>query len=110
LRNHLSYITRTPHGLGGLTDTVTAASKVIEDPCLGQVTKLVLDLHALEQRKTALGATTPVKGIGLCSAVKPLEIAVYLRRHTWVLPVGGIAFVAGLLGLGYVLGRQERRR
>ena len=110
----MGYINRSPHGLGGITDVLTAGRNVLEDPCLGSVAKLVNDLHNLEQKKAktlaGLGATAAVPGIVLCAAVTPLKIAVYVKRNKWVLPIGGIAVFGVLVGLGYALGRSERRR
>lgn len=105
-------------GLGGIADVAAAAGKIAEDPCLPTVTTLVLRLHALEQRgaqpstgtRPGTGTGTkppaaPVKGIGLCTAVRPLQAVVYVKERPWVLPLGALAAVAGLVGVGYALGR-----
>jgi len=109
-------------GLGGTAgDVLSAATNVVTDPCLGQVAKLVLDLHYAQAGSptptkpgtpiSGLGALTvpPPAGIGLCKAVQPLTIAVWVARRPWVVPVGGIALVVGLVGLGYAIGATGRK-
>jgi len=95
--------------LGGITDVLSAATKVVQDPCLGEVASLVLRLHELEQRPVMPGApakpAVPVQGIGLCGAVKPLRAVVYVRARPWLVPLGAIAIIGGLVGIGYVLGK-----
>lgn len=117
----MSYTSRYP--LDGVDTVVSAAKAVVEDPCLAKVSGLVLRLNALEQapappapRPGPPGTTPPrpppkppTKGIGLCHAVKPLEIVVWARERPWVVPVGGLALVGGLIGLGYLLGSRRRR-
>lgn len=109
----MSY-TATKHrnGLGGIADVASAVVNVASDPCLGQVAALVNDLHNLEQRTPTRGALgdTATPGIGLCRAVGPLKIAVWVRKHPVAVPMGAIALVAGLLTLGYVLGKEAPRR
>lgn len=96
-------------GLGDVATTVSAAAAVVTDPCLPEVSKLVLRLHALEQTATKPGTPPPPPklGIGLCNAVKPLRGLVYVRERPWVLPLGAVAVVGGLLGLGFMLGRAR---
>ena len=111
----MSYVTRHT-GLGSISDVANAAVKIVEDPCLGQVASLVLELHAATPAVTAPGAPKPPpgptpppkKGIGLCTAVKPLQAAIYVRKRPWILPVGGLAVVGGLVAVGYLLGRGRR--
>lgn len=110
----MSYTNRYRQELGGVADVASAVVNVASDPCLGQVAKLLNDLHALEQNGAmggmgALGASDPVKGIGLCRAVMPLRIAVQVRKHPYATIGGGAAVVLGLLALGYVLGREAKR-
>jgi hypothetical protein len=106
----------TQHPLGSVTTVVSAATAVATDPCLSRVAQLVLRLHQLEQARATspkpVGATAvaaaPVRGIGLCQAVKPLEVVVWVRERPWVVPIGAVAVVGGLVGLGYLLGRRRR--
>jgi hypothetical protein len=100
--------------LGAIGDVLPAATAVATDPCLGQVATLVRRLHDLEQpRRTASGAPVapapPTKGIGLCQAVTPLRAVVYIKERPWILPVGAICLIGGLMGLGYVLGATRKR-
>jgi hypothetical protein len=111
----MSYTKAKPNALGATFGSVVeAASAVAQDPCLYKVTDLVLQLRDLEtappaKKLTSLGlpARKPARGIGLCHAVKPLEVALYLRKKPWVLPVAGTATVAGLILLGWWIGRSK---
>jgi hypothetical protein len=112
----MSYTHRYRQSLGGVTDVASAVLNVASDPCLGQVAKLLNDLHALEQNGAlghdgigALGATDPIKGIGLCKAVTPLRMAIAVRKHPYATVGGGAAIVLGLLALGYFLGKEAKR-
>ena len=111
-------------GLGSAADILSAGLSVAADPCLPKVTSLLLRLRDLEAASTPLrqvtsGATKPSGakppaapaevGIGLCRAVKPLQAIVFVRQRPWVLPVGALAVVGGLVGIGYALGRRRRR-
>jgi len=117
----MSYLTK-PNSLDGVTDVATAARSVLEDPCLGKATELILTLNALEQptprparpprpgvKPPPAPPAVPIKGIGLCSAVGPLQKIVYLKRNKWVLPVVGASIFLGLFGLGYAAGRGRKR-
>jgi hypothetical protein len=98
--------------LSGIGTVVSAVSAVVEDPCLPQVSALVLQLKALEKSSKpsapAAPSGPPARGIGLCHAVRPLEAVVWVRKRPWVLPLGGLAVVGGLVGLGYLLGKTRR--
>ena len=101
-------------------DVGTAIVRVVEDPCLFEVAQYVLKLHELEQRPSIFKPkppgpigpppppAPPVKGIGLCTAVTPLKIVVYVKSRPWILPLAGAAIVGGLVGIGYLLGKPAR--
>ena len=89
-------------------DILGLASQVAQDPCLYEVTELVKRLVALGGHEEALGAVTPTRGVGLCRAVKPLKVAIYLRQNKWVLPVAGLALVGGIFAAGYFTGKSRR--
>lgn len=107
----MSY-TKDLQALGAITDIATAAKSVVEDPCLGQVTAMLLYLHKLEQPVVPVGVpkppVPPVKGIGLCKAVTPLKAVVWVRERPWVVPLGVLGIVGGLVGVGYVMGKRKR--
>ena len=73
--------------LGGVTSVISATAAVVEDPCLFQVSDLLLKLHRMEQAparprvpgQPAPAPSAPAKGIGLCQAVKPLRAVVWVR-------------------------------
>lgn len=104
--------------LGGVLDSIgtvgTAIKTVAQDPCLFKVAELALTLNKLEQpaapARPGAPAPPPVKGIGLCSAVAPLNAVIYVRRRPWVLPVAGAALVLGLVGIGFIAGRRSGRK
>jgi len=99
--------TRHMQSLEGVADVGSAVGAVIADPCLLQVAKLTNELAALTKTSAS---STPVKGIGLCKAVGPLEMVIYVKKRPWLIPLGASAFVLGLLGLGYVLGSTSKRK
>lgn len=95
-----------PTGLGSVATTVSAATAIVTDPCLPEVSRLVLRLRELEAGPTKPGVpTTTTPGIGLCKVVKPLRAVVYVRERPWVGVLGVVGVVGGLIGLGYALGR-----
>lgn len=99
--------------LGGITDVVTAGAAVATDPCLLQVAQLVGRLHDLEQAPVLPGLpappTTPIRGIGLCKAVTPLKAVIWVRERPWIIPVGAVAIIGGLIGIGYLMGSGPKR-
>jgi len=94
---------------GGVLDTagqaLQAAGKVIEDPALPEVTRLVLRLNAT----TKGGAKVPAKGIGLSSAVTPLKGFLFYRENPWVVPVGILAVLGAPFYMGYLFGKKRKR-
>ncbi len=99
--------------LGGITDVLTAAQSVVTDPCLLQVAQQVGRLHELEQSPLLPGGTpgpvTAVQGIGLCKAVTPLNVVIWVRERPWVVPLGAAALIGGLVGIGYLIGSGKKR-
>lgn len=92
------------HALSGLTDVASAAVAVVGDPCLAEVSNLVVKLRASSAGPSTPGqpAGPPTKGIGLCRAVKPLKAAVWLSQRPWVLPVAVTAIVGGIFMAGRI--------
>ena len=95
-------------GLGGIGDVATAATHVIEDPCLFQVAALTDELGTAVKALVPGSSGPSGPGIGLCNAVKPLQLAVYVAQRPWIVPVGAVAIIGGLLGIGYLIGRGGR--
>lgn len=105
-------------GLGlDIGDVATAASQVLQDPCLYKVTQQVLELREIEAakakpkkpRKKPRKPSVPKKpGVGLCQAVKPLDLVIYVRRRPWILPVAGVGIVGGIFLLGLLAGRATK--
>lgn len=95
-------------GLGGISDVATVALHVVQDPCLFQVATLTDQLGTAIKRLVPGAPTTGAgaPGVGLCSAVKPLQAAVFVAQRPWIVPVGLIAIVGGLVGLGYLIGKD----
>jgi hypothetical protein len=93
---------------------LSAASNVVQDPCLHKITQQVMTLRELEKGKPKKPTkpTTPSRpskpsgpGIGLCQAVKPLNAVIYLKKNPWVLPVAGAALTFGIFFIGWYVGR-----
>jgi hypothetical protein len=94
-------------GLSGIADVASAAQAVVTDPCLAQVSNLVLQLRPASSSSSSSGGaaggpSTP--GIGLCRAVRPLQAAVWLKRRPWVAPLTVAAIVGGI----FLAGRLSR--
>lgn len=107
----MSYTTKRKNGrrgLGDLTDILGAGANAINDPCIGQVTALLTELHDLQPPSTPGAAPGP--GVGLCSAVTPLQLFVATQKSPWILPVAAIGIVGGLIGIGWMLGEDSGRR
>lgn len=103
--------TRRPVATSGLsdwiqkgTDILKTGTTVLSDPALPQIVGMVAELHAMGP-KTPSGATAP--GIGLQAVVKPLEVFVFYRKNTWVLPVALAGIIALPFFLGYTLGKGK---
>lgn len=97
-----------PQATGGILDTIgsaaTAASKVIEDPALPEVTSLVLRLNATNK---STGGRPPAKGIGLSAAVTPLKGFLYYRQHPWLVPAGVLAILGVVFYSGTRYGKKR---
>lgn len=108
----MAYI-RRHSPLGGITSVASAAAAVVGDPCLPTVANLVLQLHESEQPRARPGQpaqpSTPVKGIGLCYAVKPLRAVVWVKEK----PIRGALILGGVVGAiflaGYATGHSRSR-
>jgi hypothetical protein len=90
-------------GLGDVTDLLSAASNVADDPCLGQVVALLQEIYAAEAG-SGTSAPSVGPGIGLCKAVTPLTIVNYAANNTLLVGIMGVAFLGLLVGIGYSLG------
>lgn len=102
----MSYSSVGETGLDRLGTLTSAAKYILEDPALGQIGEMIVELHRLEQRRPTVSQPTPpsTPGIGLQRFVLPLKAYVYVRRNPWVLPVG----VAALLAIPFLLGRVSK--
>lgn len=94
--------------LRGVTDTVSAAKAIVNDPAFATVIGLINQLNAAEGGGGSSGGGSTA-GIGLSAAVTPLRVVVYARKNPWVVPTA----VAGVLGvpllLGFLIGRRSSR-
>lgn len=112
----MSYVRkhRGPVPLAGPLDAVMgavqAASKIVEDPALPEVTRLVLKLHSLQRSsaptRPGAPAPAPARGIGLAKIVPPLRAYVYAEENWWVKP----AAIAAILAVPFMLGRLSKKR
>jgi hypothetical protein len=92
--------------LGGVTDIISAGVNIATDPCLSEVTGLALQLHELEQSATPGGPATP--GVGLCGAVTPLRVVVWVRQNPWSAVAVSVALIGSLIGIGYSMAGGNR--
>ena len=93
-------------GAANLGGALSAASAAVQDPCFNRVVSQVLTLRDLQaqSKPTATGATSSTKGIGLCHAVKPLDLVIKMKKKPWLLPLAVTALFGGVFLLGYVAG------
>ncbi|HZJ67636.1 MAG TPA: hypothetical protein VFD36_29235 [Kofleriaceae bacterium] len=97
-----------PGALGSISDVATAVRDVVEDPCLFPVAKIVSRLNDLQQPGGPSAPGAPrVKGVGLCTAVRPLKVVEFIAERPWVAPVGAFVLLGGLFALGYMAGRSR---
>ena len=95
--------------MGDITSVINAAKDVVQDPCLSEVAELVSRLHDLEPPSTpGVPSAPPQPGIGLCKAVRPLQLVVYVKERPWVLPVAAFTVVGTLIGIGMLLATPSR--
>jgi hypothetical protein len=109
--SYLADYRRGYRATGSILDTagqaLEAAGKVIEDPALPEVTRIVLRLNATT--KGGAGGKLPARGIGLSSAVTPLRGFLYYRENPWVVPVGLIAILGAPFYMGYLFGKKRKK-
>ena len=86
---------------------LSAATKILEDPYLPEVSGLVLELHTMQQAQVKPGQTAPapVKGIGLSKIVGPLRTYVKIQKNPWMLYAG----IAAAIGIPFLIGRSSKR-
>lgn len=110
-------------GLGDtLSDLITkggpaiqAASKVISDPALPEITCHILRLNNVVAGKnpgppcprTAYSPAQKRQGVGMHLATKPLRAAVWARRHPAVAIGIGVGVVGLFVGIGYAMGKRK---
>jgi hypothetical protein len=103
----MSYIQRK--ALSGILDkasgALSAATTILEDPSLPEVTGLVLRLHSLEPPSRPGGP--PSKGIGLNKVVKPLRAYVRFREKPWLGYLVLACTFAVPAMLGYAAGKKR---
>jgi hypothetical protein len=93
---------------GTITDVSTAALNVVQDPCLLDVAKRTSRLADLFHKGEQPGPATPaVRGIGLCSAVRPLKAVTFVAERPWIVPLGIVLLFGTLMGLGYIAGKER---
>lgn len=94
---------------------VQAASKVVADPALPEVTCHVLRLNRVTEGlnpgapcvKKKYSVAEKKQGIGLHLATQPLRIAVWAKQHPSVAIGVGLGLVGVIWGVGYTMGRRR---
>jgi hypothetical protein len=101
------------NGLGDFLSSIAsvgdAATNIVADPCLLQVSQLINSLHtggAATTDGTTSGDGQP--GIGLCSAVTPLTFIVWASQNPVLTALGAAAFLGLFVGVGYKLGKKSK--
>jgi hypothetical protein len=93
-----------------------AASKVIEDPALPQITCHVLRLNKITRNedpgppcpKIVLTEAQRRKGVGLAAAEKPLRAFVWARKNPAIAIGIGVGVVGMIWYVGYAMGKRKR--
>lgn len=118
----MAYTYTHPHGLGldfgeiirRGGSAISAASKVVQDPALPEITCHVLRLNKMAEGKPpGLPCPRPSYtgkggGIGLALAVVPLRAVVWARENPVLAGAAGLAAVGALVGLGYYWGKKQK--
>lgn len=91
--------------LNGVMDTAQAALALTQDPYLGEVTGLVLELRDLSSSgETTSGYSEP--GVGLVDVVEPLRFFVESKKNPWLIPTLLGATLGTAFFVGYLIGRN----
>jgi len=104
--------------LGDFISDLEAASvsgaEITTDPCFQQVIGLTQQFLASfppapPSTGPAVGPTFQPGGVGLCSAVTPIKLAIWVNQNRWSIPVGLAMFLGLFVGIGYKVGRRVER-
>lgn len=105
----------TPLGVS-IGSVAQAASAAINDPCLPELTRHVLELQAIERSRAtkkakSAGRPAPKKpaGIGLCYAVPGVRAFKVHVKHPWLLPTALVALGGAIFYAGMKTGKRGRR-
>lgn len=95
-----------------VSTTLEAATKVLQDPHLSQLTCEVLRLSKAQKGEDpgppcAPTVATKQAGVGLSLAILPVKALTYQKRHPWFLPVVGVGIVGFVMLIGYAIGRSR---
>ncbi len=118
----MAYLKAQPLGdisagnIAAVGTALQAASKIIEDPFLPEVTCQILRLNKISKgvdpgppcQRTIATPAQLQKGIGLSVASKPLRMFVWGRQHPILATGIGIGALALIFGLGYSAGKRKR--
>jgi hypothetical protein len=97
---------------GAVAPIVSIASNLVADPALPEVSCMVGQLYAIENKKPVppcpvLPRSSRTGGIGLRKAVPAMRAWVFAEQNPWVKPVA-VATVVGIpFLLGYLFGRKR---
>lgn len=93
-----------------------AAAAAVNDPCLPELTRHVLELQSIEgaraaKKAKAAGRRPPSAkpGVGLCYALPAVRAFKVHVKHPWLLPVAGVAIVGAVFYAGLKAGKRGRR-
>lgn len=93
------------------TDVASAVRDVGQDPCLIPIVRGASHLYDIIGSSGSGVPSAPsgpsAPGIGLCSLVRPLQIATYIAERPWVVPAGVLLVVGSLVGIGIIIGRDH---
>lgn len=95
---------------------VQAASKVITDPALPEITCHVLRLNAIVEgrdpgppcARKVYTAVEKHKGVGLSLATTPLRMIVWARKNPAIAIGAGVGVVGLIWYLGYLMGKKGK--
>jgi hypothetical protein len=104
----MAYVTKKPGALGDVSSVLGTAKDIVEDPCLFEVLRRGKHISDLVTARSGPSSGPPTKGVGLCSVIAPLRVAEQIAERPWIVPVGAVAIVGLLFGIGYSIGRDSR--
>jgi len=94
--------------IGNIIDDIGSLASQFKDPRAQEVAKEIYEMIAEESSGDGGGGGggggTPFQIADLLPYIKTVR---FVRKHPWVVPVGGLLAVTGLFSIGYTIARKK---